>query len=251
MNISKLSLLFLLTMFSKTLHSQSQVLHPKTGSAIYIKSSRITDEIAFNRTSELFVNHFLDTLKKQFIADKYNINGDVDTSKVANTIEQLKEILPQELFRTDISEKNIDDFENDKVRSYRIDQQDKKELFRYNISDGRVYNSFNSEEIIDYFTAEKVFFLKELPAERKNIKGYDCYKVIYRFHEQYSDSEIPTPDVKNERVLWVTDKIISPFHSIVRPKQILSKYYPLEIIDKIIDVNGFETSYVIESISFK
>lgn len=59
------------------------------------------------------------------------------------------------------------------------------------------------------------------------------------------------PKMIMERELWVTDKIIVPFHSIVRSPEILSKYYPIEITEKMKGVNGFETSYVIENISIK
>ncbi len=224
----------------------------KIGIVTYVKQSKITDTNSFNRTSVLFVNNLLDSIKTQIIAEKRNVNEAVDTSIVNNTIKSLKNLLLQEIFKTDFQEKNTDEFQKDKIVNFVIgDQSNKIERFNFNYADHLVYNSFNSEEIEDYFESEEIISLKEYKTENKLIKGYNCFKVAYVYREKFDNTEFQTTEMIIERELWVTDKIIAPFHSIIRNQQILSKYYPLEITEKMRKVNGFETKYLVENVSLK
>lgn len=220
------------------------------GNVTYSKQSKITDTAAFNKTSSFFAKNMIDSLKNQLITLKTQLGE--DTSQIHNIIVPLENLMFQDLFKSEILETYIDEFQKDEIVSFVIeDDGSKRKRFNFNYGNHLVYNSYNSEEIEDYFESEEIISLREYKTENKLIKGHNCFKVIYAYREKFDDTEFQTPEIIMERELWVTDKIITPFHSIVRNQEILSKYYPLEIIEKIRKVNGFETKYLLENISIK
>ncbi|WP_343523502.1 hypothetical protein [Pedobacter sp.] len=220
------------------------------GTVTYTKQSKITDTEAFNKTSSLFVKDMIDSLKNQFTRLKTQLGE--DTTEISNSLAPFENLILEELFKEGILETNIDEFQKDKIVSFVIDNNgNKRERFNFNYTDHLVYNSFNSEEIENYFDREEIISFKEYKAENKLINSFNCFKVTYVYREQFDDVEFNMPEMIMERELWVTDKIIAPFHSIIRNQKILSQYYPLEITEKMHKVNGFETKYSLESINIK
>ncbi|WP_316768477.1 hypothetical protein [Pedobacter frigiditerrae] len=59
------------------------------------------------------------------------------------------------------------------------------------------------------------------------------------------------PPIVYTRALWVTDQLKSPFHFAVKANEILSKYYPLEIIERVDKIKGLETTYILTAINLK
>jgi len=218
------------------------------GTVTYTKQAKITDKATFNKTSSIFIKTIADSLMKQMMALKTKLKE--DTSEISATTEPFKDLMRQEVFKMGAQETLIDDLQKDRIVNFIIENgSDKRERFNFNYTDSLVYNSYNSEEIEDYFDNETIISLKEFKSERKLIKGYNCFKVIYVYQENFDKEEFRMPEMIIERELWVTDKIIVPFHSIIRNQSILSKYYPIEITEKIHNVNGYETKYTIDSIS--
>jgi small nuclear ribonucleoprotein (snRNP)-like protein len=222
----------------------------KLGIVTYTKQSKIIDTATFNKTSSIFAKNMVDSLKSQMITLKTKLGE--DTSGINAATAPFENLMLEEVFKTETSEIHIDEFQKDKIVSFVIENEgNKTEKFYFNYTDNLVYNSYNSEEIEDYFKGEGIISLTEYRTATKLIKGYNCFKVTYVYREQADNEEFQVPEMIIERELWVTDKIIAPFHSIIRSQQILSKYYPLEITEKMSKVNGFETKYLVENISLK
>ncbi len=93
--------------------------------------------------------------------------------------------------------------------------------------------------------------ITEFRNERKKLLGYDCFKVIYNYKFDNEDGGLP-PLLANElqtTEFWVTEKIQSLFHPVCREKEILVKYYPLEIIATTSMFKGMITFTTLKSIS--
>ncbi len=104
-----------------------------------------------------------------------------------------------------------------------------------------------------YYSNNKIIEIKENKKETKKVNGFDCFKVIYTFIEDGLDEtdEFATFMKKypQTREIWVTNKIKSPFHPIVREKEIIEKYYPLEIKQYSKEFKGIEENYTITTFS--
>ena len=250
MKTSRLLLIFTSLIIINKVAAQNIPSNQKLGNVTYTRQSKIIDTTAFNKTSSIFAKNMIDSLKSQLITSK--IKSGEDTSGINAATESFENLMFQEVFKTETLETHIDEFQKDKIVNFVIeDQGNKRERFNFNYADHLVYNGFNSEEIEDYFESEEIISLKEYKTENKLIKGYNCFKVTYLYREKFDGTEFQMPAMIMERELWVTDKIIAPFHSIIRSQQILSKYYPLEITEKMSKVDGFETKYLVENISLK
>ena len=101
--------------------------------------------------------------------------------------------------------------------------------------------SFNFE-----YQKNKDVSIKELKSDQKIINGFKCFKVIYQYKENFDDnelSEILTSNEYSSTEFWVTEEIKSLFHPVYRVKEILEKYYPLEITEKSALAKGFKVIY--------
>lgn len=250
MKIFKLLLIFTCLITINKVKAQNIPSKLHLGTVAYIKQSKVIDTAAFKKSSSIFIKNMIDSVKSQAIAVKTTLKE--DTSGINDMTAAFETLIFQEIFKTELTEKYIDELQKDKIANFIIETEgNKRERFNFNYADHLVYNSYNSEEIENYFDSEEITSLKEYKTERKVIKGYNCFKIVYIYREKFDNEEFHMPKMIMERELWVTDKIIVPFHSIVRSPEILSKYYPIEITEKMKGVNGFETSYVIENISIK
>lgn len=250
MKTFKLILIFISLIIIGKVNAQNTPPKLYLGVVTYTKQSKITDTAKFNKTLSVFAQNMIDSLKSQLVTLRTQLGN--DTSEINSISEPFENLMLQDLFKPGTLETHIDEFRKDKIVNFVIEEEgNKRERFNFNYSDRLVYNSYNSEEIEDYFESEEIISLKEYKTEQKLIKGYNCFKVVYVYREKFDDGDFQMPEMIMERELWVTNKIIAPFHSIVRSREILSKYYPIEIIEKMKRVNGFETEYLIKNISIK
>ncbi|MCA0350233.1 MAG: hypothetical protein LCH35_13350 [Bacteroidetes bacterium] len=104
-----------------------------------------------------------------------------------------------------------------------------------------------------YYSNNKIIEIKENKKETKKVNGFDCFKVIYTFIEDGLDETDEFANFMKKypqtREIWVTNKIKSPFHPIVREKEIIEKYYPLEIKQYSKEFKGIEENYTITTFS--
>ncbi len=94
-----------------------------------------------------------------------------------------------------------------------------------------------------YMKNKPYFFIKESGFEiieyrniKKEIAGFECFKVVVRVLEN-------TPNTKEYITynLFVTEKISSLYHPTFNIKSVLEKYYPLEINESNSSIKGIET----------
>lgn len=124
-------------------------------------------------------------------------------------------------------------------------------MYYYDTLKKDVYNSYDGQPITDYFKQEQILSINEYRSQSKSIVGYRCFKVAYTYKEQSEEYAGFMPSITYTRTLWVTESIRSPFHSVVNRKEILSKYYPLEITEEVLGVRGFVTKYTTDLIDLK
>lgn len=101
--------------------------------------------------------------------------------------------------------------------------------------------------------------IQELKKEKKIIKGVKCFKIkvsytvviIFDKKNEFPGLKVPDKIMDFESEMWVTEKIKSIYHPAFKIREILEKYYPLEIKEKnnsrkgivrIIRIQNFETN---------
>lgn len=95
------------------------------------------------------------------------------------------------------------------------------------------------------YTAFTNVEIKEYRNETKTIGGYTCFRVRYAYRE--NDEYLAQFQAVKE--LWVTEAINSLYHPVIREKEILQKYYPLEITESTDVFKGHKTIYRLVSVS--
>ena len=141
-----------------------------------------------------------------------------------------------------------------------------------NFKSGKVYGDFPYKHFhrAYEFEFEKVdnIILEEYRDTTKIIEGIECYKVslnyTYLTKEMYK-AQLPQEDddefffqlfgsmMQNKEInmeMWVTDKIKSIYHPILKVKEINEKYYPLEIEMKSSDSEGVLYLYTISELNY-
>ncbi len=92
-----------------------------------------------------------------------------------------------------------------------------------------------------YSYNDKSIVVKEQRDRIKVINGYRCFKISFTDTEDIDDEFLTT--VQTQYELYVTDEINLGFHPFFKYKQILSKYYPLEITERDDLIKGRYTIY--------
>jgi len=88
-----------------------------------------------------------------------------------------------------------------------------------------------------YLDTGTIKFNEINPDDRKNIHGYDCFKVIITVTPENSINAAQSLE------MYVTDKIKCRYHPVVDFKEILEQFYPLEIVSKNPAIQGLEIRY--------
>lgn len=238
--------------------AQKPVLHPRKGEIHFTSKTIIKDQKAFDEA----INEKRDRLVESLLLSFSEINDSamMDLSFLNKVKSEMKE-QPFKIENFDYHQIYLDTL----IRSY-ITNADtlvgdytlinpKKATFIIQAkSDDQVIN-----ETEDFaYSKNKEVTIEEFRKERKVINGYDCFKVIYKYKIDFSDAEevdgvdilgILGVDQSNTSEFWVTEKIQSLFHPICREKEILEKYYPLEIMQETAFFKGMTMSYMLKSIS--
>lgn len=178
MKIFKLLLIFTCLITINKVKAQNIPSKLHLGTVAYIKQSKVIDTAAFKKSSSIFIKNMIDSVKSQAIAVKTTLKE--DTSGINDMTAAFETLIFQEIFKTELTEKYIDELQKDKIANFIIETEgNKRERFNFNYADHLVYNSYNSEEIENYFDSEEITSLKEYKTERKVIKGYNCFKIVY------------------------------------------------------------------------
>ncbi|RZK57023.1 MAG: hypothetical protein EOO91_10940 [Pedobacter sp.] len=241
--------------------AQKLVIHPKKGEIHFSSKTIIKDQQAF----ETAINQKRDKLVEALFS---TFNGMYDSAIVDSAfLIKVKSEMKDEPFK-------VEDFDYHQVY---LDTLIKSYITNADtlIGDSTIINVSQStfvtqskKDVSKTFTSPEDFAfsknkdvsIQEFRNERRVINGYNCFKVIYKFKVDFSDVEeidgvdilgILGVDQVNTTEFWVTEKIQSLFHPICRDKEILEKYYPLEITQETSFFKGMMMSYTTKSISLK
>ncbi|TCC94281.1 hypothetical protein EZ428_05760 [Pedobacter frigiditerrae] len=239
--------------------AQKLVIHPKKGEIHFTSKTIIKDQQAFDNAINQKREKLVEALLSTF-------NGVYDSAIVdSNFLKRVKSEMKDQPFK-------VEDFDYHQVyldtiiKSY-ITNADtlvgdytvisiKKSTFVIHAEKDVLKTVTSSEDFA--FSKNNEVMIQEFRKERKVINGYNCFKVIYKYKIDFSDVEevdgvdilgILGVDQINTTEFWVTEKIQSLFHPICKEKEILEKYYPLEILQETSFFKGMKMFYTLKSIS--
>lgn len=223
-----------------SIHAQSyKSFTPTKGEIIFREISKITDRKSFNETFNISKQKFKESLKKSLLKDADNVGNEKEIEQMVNNS---SEMLETTVFSQDSMQMHHHQFSNSQIKSFVM--EDKNIIRDDNITEENYPYSTN---IILKTTVNK--------QSKKIILGYDCYKVIYEFKEsnQLDDANYLeyAGKIVKKREMWVTDKIKFLYHPVIYEKEILEKYYPLDILETQSDVKGFERRFVLQKITLQ
>ena len=244
-------LCFILLLFIANItFAQKKPFEPKMGSIIFIKENRIIDSVVFEETFNIYIKEFMKDLKVKMGTDKI-ADKQIDTLQLNEIALTIKDLLYESMAKPNKKSLALY-YKADKIFYTQLDDENNSnELYYYDKLKNIVINSYNESPLLDYFKQEQVISIKEHKEQTKIIQGYKCFKVIYQYEDKPERAEIFMSPMIYTRELWVTEQLKSPFHFAVQTNQILSKYYPLEIIERLDKISGLETIYILTAINLK
>lgn len=247
---------------------QNKEVTPKKGIISFKKTEIITDSLIYKKSKR-------DLVIEMFKFNAKNLSDDADSIAVNNMIQEIADNFdmfdePLEKINKSIKSVNmifysdsIDYYwteDNNLIGFHNIinikDFPEPQAKFKTSVQKfiQQEYNVYGDrKEYNFYFSNNQILEIKEFREEIKTIKGYICFRVIYTYLENGLDTgDDFTNFMKkypNTRELWVTDRIKTLFHPVITDKEILQKYYPLEIKEYLETAKGIEMYYELENIS--
>lgn len=253
---------FLLLLITSIAYSQTKkTIVPKSGAIVFDKVDIIIDTLKNDKSFKKFISEMVDFQLENELLDR-NLKI-ADSSFIIQMKEDMysvfkEELLTEEALVTYANQyfKNNEIVHNKTYNNKIVDKQTiinpKEESFYVTQRDS--ITIISEKQPYFYNTIEIVSF-QEYKQETKVIKGYTCFKVIMEY-KSFIESE---DDFDNfllqnyiqKKELWVTTQIKCNYHPVVNEKEILSKYYPLEIIESSENIEGFITKYTVTSFTLK
>lgn len=233
--------------------AQKKVIQPKKGEIIFvsenIKQNKELFEQTMKKNQNQLITQVLASIEKE---------GEIDSA----ILKRGKGLDSIQLFGLGITENPATyhhAYEDSLIRSYQSNKGNiigdytlidlKKSTF---VMQAKIDRSIIYTQPEPYaYVKNKDVTITEYRNERKNILGYDCFKVIYKYKINGEDGDLP-PIIANEfqtTEFWVTEKIQSLFHPVCREKEILVKYFPLQIIETSSLFKGMITAKTLKSIT--
>lgn len=255
-------LLLLLTI--STVAQVTKTIVPTAGAIVFKKIAIINDAEKYKKSYGELSSKMIDFQIKKEIS---NTIINIDTSKVNQMKKAFKTILLKEI------ENDITNKENGNLK-YHQEFKDNT-IINYITSFGEIINNYSiispkqkllkilandsitlvSENQAYSYNQNEIIEIKEHQKENKIIDGYSCFKVVMLYRENLENDidfeNFMQQNYIQKRELWVTTQIKCQYHPIINEKEILLKYYPLEIIESTENIEGFIASYTIESLKIK
>lgn len=268
-NLSRIYLI--LAFLSMVSSAQNKVIVPKNGIISFKMQEIITDSLAYRESNKKMI-------KDMFLANGKSLKNEMetkDTLQLSQTIEELSksaDFLEEMIFNELKENKSVvmifykDSINYHWTNDYGVigseniintkafpEPQTKFRAAIQKLIENNDYDYSERKEYDYYYSNNKIIEIKENKKETKKINGFDCFKVIYTFNEDGLDETDEFANFMKKypqtREIWVTNKIKSPFHPIVREKEIIEKYYPLEIKQYSKEFKGIEEHYTITTFS--
>lgn len=253
-------LIFLL--FSTIVFSQNKAIVPTKGAIVFKKLEIISDVEKYKKSMGAMSSKMVDFQIEKELMDNL-MKPNVDSTEINELKQTLKSIIEEDLNQ---------DIENKDLKYYQIFK--KQLIVNYQTFNDNTYENYkiidtykNTLKIVDkdsitiisdnvnyQYSQDEVIEINEFREETKKINNFKCFKVILLFKPNYNeDDEFENFMNKyiHKRELWVTDKIKCTYHPIENHKEIITKYYPLEIIESNEVIEGHFINYATILFSIK
>ncbi|MEO8240545.1 MAG: hypothetical protein ABI576_20745 [Flavobacterium sp.] len=234
----------IIILFSSFLFSQNKVITPKFGTFIFDKKEIITDNQLYQASVQKLKKNIIPALKESIVKEILTDNKKIDTTQLNMMIRRLDDNFDQMLNIGNPNEKIKFHLKlNDSlITKFQIinDYTENEEII--NIKSGLIQGS---EYNVDDDSVE-VIKLQEFKNKTKVIHGFKCFKIILIYKENEHVFSDFMRNYTHYREMWVTDKIKLLYHPVINQKEILEKYYPLQIIEYSDALKGFTTNYELE-----
>jgi hypothetical protein len=251
--MNKIKYLLITLVFTQIVFSQ-KVIVPKNGTIAFNKKEKVLDRDLYIKSFKKLLPKMNDAMEKQIYLEQLSQGKKVDTtllkSNIAMFSQSFEMLLPMII---DEPKQNINfynEFKGDTIICYNTTNGSIYNTKRINQTTGIVINEMGENVELEN---DNIITITEFRKEQKLINNYNCFKVVYTYTQKGSDSDFDLffTIQTYTREIWVTETIKCNFHPIINNNEILSKYYPLEILEYSKEIEGFETIYKCSSISLK
>jgi hypothetical protein len=244
-------LLFMLCSFAAI--AQNKTIVPTSGAIVFSCKSIIHDQGLYDKSKKEFSKALVNSLKEEIVIEQQLKGLVVDTVKINQHFKNNGHAITQ-LFESEVLNKSdytIHHEFKDSIATKHETRNGSATSFLEINTKTRIFKNEFTEDYYDY-SDNTIIDITEFKKETKTIHNYKCFKVIYTYREaDVSDFSTLMSNYKTTREMWVTDKIKTNLHPIVNDREIISKYYPLEITETSEMSKGKTTHYKIESCTLK
>ncbi len=242
-----------LLIFSNILFSQNKTIVPKSGTIVFIKEEKVLDKDLYLKSYKELMPKIKKAMEQQIYLERLTDGKKTDTIQLKKETEKSAQNF--EMMLPFIIEEGTEvikfhhEFNGDTIKKYNTINGEYRNEKTINQISGIITNEFNEHVEIK---EDEIIKLTEFKIETKLINGFNCYKVVCIYNEsQKDDFDFLSNITTNIRELWVTEEINCKYHPVINEKEILEKYYPLEIREYSNEIKGFETNYKLDLITFK
>ncbi|MBQ4821510.1 hypothetical protein [Aquimarina sp. MMG016] len=255
---------------------------PTDGNLVLVGEKMTINQDLINQSLKKLVVNFTEFFK-DFMVEKYQKEGkEIDSIEVQTLLKE--KLIPAIKLDLDpgsysgIQMKHEYTFKDSIIEYKFYDSRnlDSDEITRINKNDGSKENflfkdsTYVSLKRVQFSMTlpkdEEIINIEEYPEDRKNIKGFECFRVVVKkkknilkngvFAFFFKDSKVIDKHSKKfEKIImenyYVTKDINCQYHPIVKDSTILSKYYPIEITIEDNSLKGTKTIYKTQKHSIK
>ncbi|SMC42816.1 hypothetical protein [Cellulophaga tyrosinoxydans] len=265
-------------LFAIIVSAQNIAITPKKGKMVFTEQIVVVNEhkldSSLQQKKPVFINMFRDLTfnlyqKNGVVIDSAAINHNLETNFIPyidlaidprKTFSQLRKHIY--VFEDSIIKYQEQNSILEPSNEIEVINRSNGKLTHYTLEDSiMTLNTFKFS--ISIKQSNKNIQIHEYRNIRKNILGYDCFKVIITRSEDYfkklefMELDI-SPDLKtkykdilepiSEEILYVTEQIKCKYHPTTNLSEVLDKYYPLEISSKDGVIDGTEKRVILKEI---
>ena len=245
----------MLILFSISMIAQNKTIVPKSGTIVFLCKATINDKVLYEKSKNEFTKKFFESLKEARVIEQQMSGQKVDTTQINDSFNEqaiaMKPFFENEMFKDENGYKFCHEFRDSIITQYKMNNNNIKEDVMTLNSKTRTFSNDLTNGYYNY-SENNIIDIKEFKDDIKTISNFKCFKVIYTYSEpDFDEFSSLMSSYINKIEMWVTDKIKSDLHPIINDKQILEKYYPLEITEYSDMLKGSVREYKIEKISLK
>ncbi len=252
-NTMKKKILVLFLLISCCVLSQNKAIVPKSGTIVFVKEETVLDKDLYLKSQKELIPKMKKALTKQLFYERLAEGKRTDTIVLKTEVDKVvliyEMMLPSEIDEPKENIKFHHEFKGDTIITYNSKNNESNYNQKLiNQVSGLITNDDN--EYVD-LEENQIINLTEFKKETKIINGLTCFKVVYSFNHVNEESgfDFLSEVVSNIRELWVTQELKCNYHPVINEKEILEKYYPLEISEYSEEIKGYKTTYTIEKFS--